>query len=419
MEARAEKRGTFYGRAACIRGSFAERDASIKRFTSAKRLASVKREAFCVLPAVLAALLLLSCHGRAGQPVSPAPAERGPWWLTLRDGRLEEGAPPAARTAADRAAVFAPWTVQSRVADLLSWRGRLYLAVNGHGLARLEPAPSAGVETFYDPILFRHRTITRLLPGGDDLLCHLYFNTLLNDVRAEDLKVRGISLLRLAPDERSWRSVALPFQADHPEWESVGLLPESEDRWLFEWKLAEQERTQFRYTAYQPASREERDLTRSDYLLAWRFPGIEDGGLPAVPRRLLEAAREALDLRSAGGGAGSGAPAIQFTLREEGAAAMLRCELRPPGYDTAEEPALLEVPVVRAGASYFALLPDGTLLSIQRAGGRIGQDALPPLPDGFRYGGFALAGGRLVATWEERRFYEVGAAGIFIRDFAP
>ena len=301
--------------------------------------------------------------------------------------------------------------------------------MNGHGLARLGLSPSPTVEAFYDPILFRHRTITRLLPFKDSLLCHLYFNALLNDARAEDLKVRGISLLRFEPDERSWRSLALPFQEDHPEWESVGLLPVSEDRWLFEWKRTGQDRTEFRYTAYDPATREERDLARSVYLEAWRFPALDDGtgapgsgSLPAALRPLLEAALEALPVRGAAGsagGPGSGAPAVQFTLRGEGAAADLRREFRPPGYDTAEEPSLVEIPLARSGPRHFALLPDGTLLSTRDPGQGVERDALPPLPEGFRYGGFALTGGKLVAAWEQRRFYEVGAAGIFVRDFAP
>jgi hypothetical protein len=68
----------------------------------------------------------------------------------------------------ERSTPLLPWTVQARVSDLAVLAGRLYLGVNGHGLASLEkPRAPGGPPTFryyYDPLLFRYRTLTTLVP---------------------------------------------------------------------------------------------------------------------------------------------------------------------------------------------------------------------------------------------------------------
>ncbi len=402
--------------------------AAVKRHTFVRRRALI-RHCACV---ALLGVLLLSCHGRPAGPArvgaqAPTATE---WWLTLRGGRLEEtgeprGPQPAAapRAEADRpdgAASgsgdrFAPWTVQARIADLLPWRDRLCLAVNGYGIAALPPAGPPRPEYLYDPLLFGHRTITRLLPRGEELLCHLYFNSLLNTTRAEDLKVQGISLLSLSLPDATFRPVPLPFQTAHPEWEAVGFLSDGDGRYLFEWKLSESRRTRFLYTAYDPLSGEESTVQRPEFLQAWRFRGIEDRDLPAALAALLRAARETLAPAAA---APAAATAVQFTLRGDSGAEVSRYVWQPDGFSAAENTRLVEVPLIRTAGVFHALLPDGTLLSTRRSGTAIQRLRLPALPDGYRYAGFLLHGTRLLAAWEERRFFEVGEAGVFIRDFS-
>ena len=54
----------------------------------------------------------------------------------------------------------------------------LYCAVNGAGLAAIEPG-SSGTLAFtyhYDASIFAHRTITTLIPRHGDLMVHLYYN---------------------------------------------------------------------------------------------------------------------------------------------------------------------------------------------------------------------------------------------------
>ncbi len=371
--------------------------------------------------AALLGLLLLSCQGRSGKPAgvaAPQAPAAGQRWFTLREGKLEEtekpgggaedsGAENGAGAAGGR---FAPWTVQERVADLLAWRDRLWLAVNGYGLAFLPAAGPAKPNYLYDPPLFGHRTVTCLLPRGEELLCHLYFNALLNTTRAEDLKVQGISLLSLSPADGTFRPVPLPFQTGHPEWEAVGFLAEGDGRYLFEWKLSERQRTQFRYTAYNPLTRQEWEVERAEYLQAWHFQRIDAPDLSPALRALLDAARRML------APAGDGATALQFLLRAGSSPGTLRYEYRPDGFATAEAASLVEVPLFRAGGIYHALLPDGTLLSTRRLGTGIRRVQLPALPAGYRYTGLLVHGGRLLASWEQRRFYEVGSAGLLLRD---
>jgi hypothetical protein len=368
------------------------------------------------LPAavLLGGALLLSCRGKAATPGSEAGQPAEDQWLVLQEGKLE----PAGALPPPGATRRLPWTVQSRVAGLALREGAIYLAVNGYGIVRLELDSPPRLEPWYDPLLFRYRTIGEILPQAEGILCHLYFNTSLNIARAADLKVQGISLLRLSPPEGIYQVIPLPFQVDQPDWEAVGFLAEGGRRFLLEWKLSTRQETRFEYTAFEPGTGREQMADRAEYLRAYRFTGIADRSLSPALRSVLQAARGAL-IPAAGGAAPP--TAIHFLLRREDSADVARYEYQPEGFRTSAQAELLTVHLYQAGEHLYALLPDGRLLVQRRQElpGRVRTHPLPVLPHGYRYEHVLVHGGKLVASWEERNFFEVGAAGILVRDFSP
>ncbi len=331
-------------------------------------------------------------------------------WYQLADGAFQQIAAPG-----QPAVPGLPWTVQARVSDLAALDGVLYLAVNGHGLASVEAprkrgAP-AGFRYFYDPSLFRCRTLTTLAPGAGSLTCHLYFNSLLNLAGAGELPVKGLSLLALRPLDGVYRRIRTPFEAAHQGWEAVGFLPLSGQEFLLEWKLAEPERTVFEYSRFDLASSAERPATRQEYREAWE-PRPLDSQLPADLEPLV---RELLRREPAHGS--EGAQTSLFLGVRSAAEPLLRryAQSSPSGPEPAD--GLLTAFAFRDGQRRFLLDGDGLLLSARTgdaSGGQPPARRLPALPSGFQYTGLFVLNGLLLAPWEQADFTTTGAAGVFI-----
>jgi hypothetical protein len=355
-----------------------------------------------LLPLCLAAALLAG--GCARQPARP---ETGTIlagrWYQLADGSFE-----AVQAPGQPAVAGLPWTVQARISDMSSLDGRLYLAVNGYGLASLEMDRGAAprFRYFYDPLLFRYRTLTTLVPAAGSLTCHLYFNSLLNLAVAAELPVQGLSLLSLSPQEGVYRQLRMPFERSHQGWEAVGFLPLSQQEFLLEWKLAGPERTLFAYSRYDLASSTERPATRQEYREAWE-PRPLEGQLPGELEPLV---RELL-------GRPEGAQASLFLGARSAAEPLLRRYARrsPSGPEPADR--LLTAFAFLDGERRLLLGSDGLLLAARAGeapGATLSARRLPALPVGFQYTGLFVLNGLLLAPWEQADFTTTGAAGIFI-----
>jgi hypothetical protein len=343
----------------------------------------------------------LFAGGCARRPAPPAAGDvLAGRWYQLAGGAFEPAAFPG-----DPPVAAQPWTVQARVSDLAVLDGRLYLAVNGHGLAAVLPpltaSASAEFRYFYDPLLFRYRTLTALVPAGGAVTCHLYYNSLLNVAGAGELPVGGLSLLRLYPQDGAYQRVLMPFQLAHRGWECVGFAPLSAQEFLLEWKLAGPERTLFDYTRYSLDSLTERPAGRREYRDAWE---PLEGKLPADLQPLV---RELLG-RAQGPG-----PALFLGVRSVAEPLARRHTLGSHGFQHDPESRLLTAHAFLDGKRRFLLAADGLLL----AGGPGATPAarrLPPLPAGYQYTGLFVLDGLLFAPWEQVDFIRTGAAGIFI-----
>jgi hypothetical protein len=295
--------------------------------------------------------------------------------------------------------------VQARVSDLAALDGTLYLAVNGHGVAALDPPRPGQAQPrfryFYDPSLFRYRTLTSLMPAGSSLLCHLYFNATLNVAEADRLPVRDLCLLRLSPEEGIYQVVPVPFLITHPGWECVGFAPQTPDQVLLEWKLSGASETRFQYTRLSLPDLEERPIERDEYRRAFT---------PAPADRRLPQPLEGV-FREAGRLEGAGAAALYFVVREAGEPLPLRFIRTEPGNDS--QVSLLTLNGFRDGERLDLLAPEGLLLS-SSVGAPVSFRRLPALPAGFAYTGLYLLQGLLVASWEQSDFIRIGASGVLI-----
>lgn len=323
----------------------------------------------------------------------------GALWYQLAAGRFQPIASP--EQAVSRAPL--PWTVQERVAALVQDQDSLYLGLNGYGVAIL---PAAGTSFRYveQPLLFAHRTITTLAPTAGGIICHLYFNEILNTIDRADLPTTGISLLLLGRGASAFQRITPPFQRSNPDWEAVAFVAAGEERFYLEWKRSEEERTLFRYALYRADRDEDREIQRQDYRRAFGFRDLgSDLSAETRPlRALLARIRARLDRPGS-------LTAYQLLLRRSGEATLARYEFHPDGFATSEKVRLFALPVVQEGRALLLLGPDGLLLRAE--GARVRAVRLPHLPPGFVYTDLAVQGGRLLVAWEQSRFTQVQAAG--------
>jgi hypothetical protein len=304
-----------------------------------------------------------------------------------------------------------PWTVQERVSDAVAWEGQVYLGVNGYGIARFISGEDEQrtFTYFYDPLIFRYRTLTTLIPEGDSggvtLLCHLYFNKLLNVIGQTELKLQGISLIRLIPVSGNYEFCTPPYQEAHPEWEAVGFVPATESEFFLRWKYSDRNRTLFSYSRYELTGVEE----EIDALAYRKSYGFEDPLQTDGMKRLLGEARKELDEPGV-------STAYQLHLRYQDRPLIERYEYHPDDFITAEEIRLFTLSAAAAGESTLLLLPDGLLLRIVSGTRQVHRLHLPPLPAGYGYTHLLLHDGYLTAGWEQTAFTDVGAAGIFFAE---
>jgi hypothetical protein len=325
-------------------------------------------------------------------------------FFQLQQGRLI----PISEKRQPVATAVLPWTVQERITSLVSIGERVYLGVNGFGVAETV-VPTEGLPSFnyfYDPLLFRYRTLTTLIPEQDSLLCHLYFNKLLNVVSQTDLKLQGISLLRLFPSTGIYQFLTPPYQEAHPDWEAVGFVPAPPHQFYIQWKYSDRNRTLFSYSHFDPTELTEREIGEQSYRRSYGFQAVEEGS-PAAMKELLAKARSHLDVEGVSTG-------YQIHIRAEEQALVRRFEYHPPDFTSAEEIRLYTLYGARSKGRILLLLPDGLLLRANTASGLVEHYRLPTLPTDTIYTDMLQHGQHLLAGWEQTAFTDVGAAGFFL-----
>ena len=361
------------------------------------------------LLSALLIILLSSCAPKDLEQSTEAKPLPGKWFI-LRQGHFESTEAPYTSIPPQ------PWTVQSRVAALNALEHKVFLAVNGWGIVSLDITSLSDphFEYFYDPLIFQNRTITSLFPDKKTLFCHLYFNTLLNTVQQEDLKIQGISLIKLFPGEGIYRFIIPPFQRQNPEWESVSFLLRDQDEFLFEWKHSSPEETLFHYTLLNYREQKEESIDRLLFQDSFAFQRVNDLEKPSRLVLLIKRVIKTLIPAEQG----NKSTALHFLLKEGNSGVRRRYEYYPPDFSSARHPGLYTINLIKQGEDFFALLPEGILLKADPEKKNIETINLPPTPEDIIFTDFYIEDNFLVAAWEEVHFINVGAAGIFISDIS-
>ena len=363
-----------------------------------------------VFPAIVALGLLAGCWNRSPEPAPAAPL--GGVLYQLQKGSFT----PVVMDQGTEAIEFQPWTVQGRISDLVSVEDRVYVGINGYGIAELTIGETAVGETrdpvfryFYDAMIFRYRTLSTLIPEQDSLLCHLYFNKLLNVVSETELKLQGISLLRLFPRTGVYEFITPPYQEAHPDWEAVGFVPLTTQEFFFQWKYSDPNRTLFSYSRFDLADLEEQEAGELGFRRSYGFQDIDDRASGPL-KLLLAEAQKLLDEPETSTG-------YQLHIRADGQSLIRRYEYHPDDFTSADKIRLVTLSGVRRAEYTLLLLPGGLLLKASPDSRQIQRFRLAVLPEGYAYRDLLLHGQYLLASWEQASFTEVGAAGIFLEKF--
>lgn len=354
-----------------------------------------------IRPRILAALFLAAAVVAALSACGPrrqgqgGPGARGLWYelasTVFQPVDAADAAPPVPAL---------PWTVQSRVADMVFLGDTLYCAVNGAGLAEVD-SDAAGTLTFsyrYDAPIFAHRTITTLIPRHGDLMIHLYYNVLLNDAKPEELLLRGISLVTFLPGQKDFAFLIPSFQKKNPEWEAVGFAPISENEFDFEWKYTDSAETRFAYTRYRADLQLEAESNRDAYVAALGTPSLTGPGVPASYGAFFTECRA----RTQGLASGT---ALHFKVRSR------QTPVQRYFRSGLEQDSILVIHVLDEEGVLYALLPDGQVLE-KRPAAPERMFSLPFLPAGFQYTDLIRKGDLFIASWEETEFTQVKRAGL-------
>ena len=355
----------------------------------------------CLIGLVLLAL----CTCRRGDRIAQPEGAIAGTWYSLQNGSFREVSAPGAVKGSSPV----PWTVQTRVADMVRQGSRVFLAVNGHGIAQcvlLEDTAKPVFTYHYEPIVFRFRTITLLLPYQGTILCHLYFNRTLNTAKDRDLTVQGVSFLRFLPAEETFRFVILPFQKRNPDWEAPAVVPIGEGQFYVQWKYTDDRVSRFEYTQFDVASESEEPGSEQQFRRAFRFQDSAEPRIQGSLGDLLESTAAVLWKQSP-------RVAIHYLVRSTTDGITRRYTHGVSGSDASVLDAIVSVPVYGDAGSYYALLPDGTLVWSREQGGG-GVLSLPSLPASFSYTNLVKKDTFIIASWEESVFYNVGRAGIFV-----
>jgi len=355
-----------------------------------------------VLLAILAVGLLAGCWDRSPEPETAAPL--GGVLYQLHKGKFT----PVATDQGTEATELQPWTVQGRVSDLVSVEDRVYLGINGYGIVELTIGESgeSGFRYFYDSMIFRYRTLTTLIPEQNSLLCHLYFNKLLNVVDETELKLQGISLLRLFPRTDLYEFITPPYQETHPDWEAVGFVPLTTQDFFFQWKYSDLNRTLFSYSRFDLVDLEEQEIGELGFRRSYGFQDAEDRASGPL-KLLLAEARRLLDKPGTSTG-------YQLHIRTDDQSLIRRYEYHPDDFTSADDIRLVTLSGVRRAEHVLLVLPQGLLLKASPGSRQIQRFRLTVLPERFAYRDLLIHGQYLPATWEQVSFTDVGAAGIFL-----
>lgn len=360
-----------------------------------------------LLSAAVLAIAACSLRTTAAARPSTSRVSGSGYWYRFESGSLIRTSAPFAEKVP-----FLPWTVQSRAAGLLEIGSTLYIASNGWGIIAL-PHPSfppAKIILVADPRLFFGRTVNGIYDERGNLLVDVYRNTLFTTPTPEMGPLNAVMF-----DTMTSRLEPIVLPSGREGWEAVDVVHTSADLWVIAWKRTLSDRVQFKYSAYSPATAKESPVSRREYLNAYGYDPLASAP-PGL--RSIAAAIAAANIADT---------VVDLHVRKAGVSRILRFRLGSSERLAAGDANLVSVPVVATSREYYALTEQGDILSAQTREARpapgpmkrLRVHALPSLPPGYVYTDLWTDGATVVVSWEEQRFTEVGAAGLYLAPLAP
>ncbi len=368
-----------------------------------------------IITIVLQLTILLSCNrGKISPTTKPKAEENNIAWYQLLGGKFEgisEQSPAIPRD-------YKPWTIQQHITDIIVRDTKAFLGINGYGIASvsLDKSKYPLFRYYYDPIIFKYRTITTLLPMGESILCHIYFNKTLNSIKADSLKIQGISLVKLVPEYESFKFITIPFQRKNPDWESVSFLPVEPTRFFFEWKYTNSKETRFKYTSLNMTSMAEQTITRFEFLSGYNITEIGECKDKTLKKLLLYTKKQLTE-----------AVTIHFKLKNP-QGKRNRIYVYTPLEKKEREFNLISVEVLKITneknldkPQYLLLIPDKRyfnngpcIFTLKPNSRRVTEIQLPEIPKNYSYNAFNIINNTLLIGWEENAFTKIGRAGLLI-----
>jgi hypothetical protein len=211
-------------------------------------------------------------------------------------------------------------------------------------------------------------------------------------------------LLTLTPGRKRFGRFRLSFPEKGGGWEPVELLPSKDDPWCIRWKVHRKKETVFEYYRFSPASSVVTEITEEEFRPAYVFKTGEQ-----IPRRLAAVMVEMSG--SVSPERNEKEPLVHLIVRYPGYTCPERYRIGSPDLLRETEAAFLRIPGFKRKNVRYLLAPHERVYVIPESGEHY-TIGLPELPDGFIYTDLWSDGKFLLVAWEERRFPDVGRAGI-------
>ena len=320
-------------------------------------------------------------------------------WYVLNEGEFiqTENLKHIANTA------YLPWTVQQRISDFSCFKGNIFAAINGYGIAQINFTNNIPFTYDYYKKLFTNKTITGIFPLGDSLLCHYYFNSILNIAEKTNFYKPECNFLKYFINNSGYQIDLLPlgYQDLNPGWEIVSILPADETTYYLEWKYSDTEITKFRYSLFDFTTYKENEIAGQEYKAAYSFKNINsydmDDNLKYVFNLVVRNTRK---------------ENIFFYLKTDYSPYIKR-------YKYNENDNLSDINyawIYVNNDSYYVLLWDEKILQIKCSENGYDESKiiLPELPENFNYTNFIVNSPDIALAWENIDFINVGSAGILI-----
>ncbi len=349
-----------------------------------------------IIPAVLCLWALASCTGRDGAATvktpDTEPAQTSPWYYFSESG-LRSVQNPAAIPFGG----FSPWTEATRVTDCGFDDSRPVLLVNRFGL--ILSGSDGKPEIIEGGQWFQDRTAGALYKSEQGLSARLYRNSFFGDTTRK-IPEREPFFTLVDTGAESVRDQFYPSDLGLDNSAQCVALDRIGSMWYASFKQETADRIDFTYLEFESfplsdgaeasgTTSRPRRITADAYRASVKPFPIKDAVQPV--RDIISALppESALQLRYYS----PLSPAVQIFSR--------------PG----SEPAL-QGTILHYDGKTALLFSDGTFYFSEEEREGIRALTLPKLSRGYVYGPFIIEGQRLLASWEEQRFFETGRAGL-------